>query len=551
MYILKTARIRNLRCGDMLYSKEETTILKRFFSNTHDDVFVLVNLPEVIKGTLFSRYSRTGKDLRRLFLDEFYTLEDISEFISQHDVSRGSINVAKAEDFYERILVGFGDDSVAELGGAHVAIENLSVLATKSIEEHRIGLSPLEKSTRYVYFDKKVEGEYLFYKDENIINSSHKDLYLRVNNLLFDTYAKIVRQIQPILKQIFPGNEDEAAYRFSIRAKACDTARALLPLSAKTNMGIFGNGRAFEYLLTHLFNDPLEEVRQIATKLNDNLRLVIPAFIKRASNERGKEYRKYLQETEKRLLLTVPLDKQPPQKVKKIRVKMVDYEEKPVEKIIAAVIYRRTGISYREAIGRSLEMREEEKEKVLRTLGELRQSRHHKPGREFEEPYFSFEITADWGVYKDLMRHRMLTRYRQLFTNSMGYSIPYEIKVTGFEDIYCQAMEAAVDAYQIIKSDFPDGAQYLVTHGAYNRFYLRMNLREIVHLCELRSAPQGHPWYRKVAQLIAKELSEKFPALAKYALPYVDYKDYNLERLEAFRRLEKKAAAKGVTVFTE
>jgi len=535
----------------MGYTRKEQAVLSRYFTNTEDDVFALVNLPEVIKGTLISRYSRSGKDMRRLFLDEFIASKEVSRFISQKRLDDKKLDVARAENFYERILVGFGDDSVAELGGAHLALENISVLATKSIEEHRIGLSPLEKSTRYVYFDKKVDGEYLFYKDKDIMRSKYKKLYLETNRLLFDTYSRIVREIQPILKKIFPGDEKEEAYRFTIRAKACDTARALLPVSAKTNMGLFGNGRAFEYLLTHLLNDPLREVRELAQKMNRELRLVIPAFVKRVNNERGRQYGDYLNGTRQSLAYLKRLGKRKVALEKKPRVKLVDYDRRALEKVAAAIIYERTNLSYQEVLARVKRMSRKEKERILKSYCSHRQSRHHKPGRAFEWPYFSFEITADWGVYKDLMRHRMLTRHRQLFTNEMGYDVPYEVAVAGFEKIFRRAMEAALDAYDQIKKDFPYQAQYLVTHGAYNRFYLRMNLRELVHLTELRSIRQGHPSYRKVAQGMARIFTKKFPLLAKYALPFVDYNDYHLERLEAFRKLEKKAREKGVRAFVE
>ncbi len=536
----------------MPFTAEEKQILQQYFTNCEENVFVLINLPEVIKGTLFSRYSRTSKDLRRLFLDEFISQKDIASFLDTTGATNKVLDVARAEDFYERVLVGFGDDSVAELGGAHVAIEQISVLATKSIEEHRIGLSPLEKSTRYVYFDQKVDGEYLFYREPTLMNSPHRELYLKTINQLFDTYSHIVREIQPLLKEIFPGDENEKAYRFSIRAKACDTARALLPLAALTNMGVFGNGRAFEYLLTHLLNDPLIEVREIAAQLTANLRQVIPAFIKRAGNERGMQYRNYLQAREAKLTpLIKPYQKETIEPITEATVKLIDYDSQALEKVISAIIFKRTSRPYEEIWELTQSMKPAQREKILRAFTEERQNRHHKPGREFEEPYFSFEITADWGVYKDLMRHRLLTRHRQLFTNELGYIVPEEIKATGFAEIYCRAMDAAEKAYRKIKKDFPYQAQYLVTHGAYNRFYLRLNLRELVHLTELRSSPQGHPSYRKVVQAMARSVIEKFPLLGRLALGFVDYNDYHLERLAAFRKLERRAREKGVVAFQE
>jgi thymidylate synthase ThyX len=533
------------------YTDEEKKVLARYFSSIDSSVFSLLNLPEVIKGTLFSRYSRTAKDVRRLFLDEFYANEDLSGMFAADQTGPKGVNVEKAEDFYERVLVGYGDDSVAELGGAHVAIEELSMLATKSIEEHRIGLSPLEKSTRYVYYDNKVNGEYSYYKDPTIMNSEFSDLYIKTNEMLFDTYSKIVRDVQPVLKKIFPGDEGEAAYKSSIRAKACDIARSLLPLSAKTNMGVFGDGRAYEYLVMTLLNDPLSEVREIAGNLDTALKAIIPAFVKRARAERGEKYREYLTKTIEPLTrLRANFDAHLPH-ISEPQVRLVDYDTDAEEKIIAAILYQYTDLEYVDAYGEATHLSREEKTTLLKQLGDFRENRHHKPLRSVEEPIFAFEIIADWGVYKDLMRHRILTRHKKLFTSEMGYYIPYEVEMTGFTEVFKKAMDSASDAYLKIKEKFPYEAQYLVTHGSYTSFYERMNLKALTHLVELRSVPQGHPSYRKIVQMMAHLVTEKFPLFGEHIYKFVDYNDYELERLEAFRKLEKKAKAVGAKAFEE
>ncbi|MFN4212502.1 MAG: FAD-dependent thymidylate synthase [Microgenomates group bacterium] len=536
-----------------MFTQQEKKILKQYFTNCDEDVFCLINLPEVVKGTLFSRYSRSAKDLRRLFLDEFYQQEALQNALPNNkSFSQTSVNLQKAENFYERILIGYGDDSVAELGGAHLAVENISVLASKSLEEHRIGLSPLEKSSRYVYFDSKVNGDYLFYKPKKILSSKFAALYLKTTRLLFDTYSQIVRQIQPYLKEIYPGDEKDLAYKFSIRAKACDLARGLLPLSAFTNLGIYGNGRAFEYLLIHLFNDPLEEVKEKAIKINEQLKKVLPAFIKRATNERGEKYRQYLNLSQSKLdqeLKNLPMGKNG-LKIKKPIVTLVDWEKNAIEKIIAFLIFENTSFSLPQALKLAKKLSPRKKEAIIKAAVFGRENRHHKVRRAFEAPYFTFEVLADWGVYKDLMRHRLLTRHRQLFTNELGYFIPEEIKNTPFANLFKKASDAAVEAYCKIKKEFPIEAQYLVIHAAYNRFLLKLNLREAVHLCELRSSPQGHPSYREIAQKIAQEIIKKYPLFAS-VLKFVDYQKYHLERLSSFQKILKKAEKLKVEVFKD
>jgi len=538
----------------MKYSEEERKVLKNYFTNVDDDVFCLINLPEVVKGTLFSRYSRSAKDLRRLFLDEFLNSDELKNYFQKTKEEKDSLlRTEKAEDFYERILVGYGDDSVAELGGAHLALENISVLATKSIEEHRIGLSPLEKSSRYVYFDKKVDGRYQFYTPKKISSSKYSTLYEKVNHLLFDTYSKIVHEIQPLLMEIYPGDKNDIAYKFSIRAKACDLARYLLPLSAKTNLGIFGNGRAFEYLLINLYVDPLEEVVDLAKKINEELRKVIPAFIKRASNERGIKYQNYLKKREekvKKVLEKIISQQTKLSFTKRESVKIVDYEKNGLEKVISAIIFEKSNLDYQTIYEKVKKISPKKKEEIFKAYVFGRENRHHKVGRALENVNFTFEVMADFGVYKDLMRHRILTRHRQLFTNEFSYAVPKEIDLLGFGKIYRQAANFAVEAYLKIKEKYPFEAQYLVLHGAYNRFYMKMNLREVVHLCELRSSPQGHPSYRKIAQEMAKAVVKKYP-IFKLALPFVDYNDYNLERLSSFKKLAEKAKKLKVSVFLD
>lgn len=524
-------------------------ILKKYFYPHDSSIFVLHNLPEVIKGTLFSRYSRTNKDIKQLFLDEFFANESVAEMLTGEAPQQ--FDVKKAEDFYERVLVGYGDDSVAELGGAHIAVENISMLVTKAIEEHRLGLSPLEKSTRYVYYDRKVDGEYLYFKDPVLMDSKYKDLYISTCELLFDTYSKIVRDAQPTLKKIFPGDENDKAYTGSIRAKACDIARSLLPLATKTNMGVFGNGRAFEYLLTSMMGDELQEVRDAGKGMYDALSFVIGPFIKRAMNERGEVYRQYVQKTV--------------QPLKKLRenyeirhngyshpsVELVYIDTLPEQEIVAALLYQYTEMPYAIAMDEAQAMSREERQTLLMQLGEHRELRQHKPHRAVEEAYAGFEIVADWGVYKDLMRHRVLTRHKKLFSSTYGYYMPSEIEMLGFKAQFKEAMDRAAEAYHTIAREYPYEAQYLVTHGSYTPFYVKINMRALSHMCELRATSQGHPSYRFVAQEMARLVSDKYPILGKTIFKFVDYKNYDLERLEAFKKIEKKAKAKGVEVFTE
>jgi thymidylate synthase ThyX len=527
------------------FTEEEKKMLKPFFTNLDKPVFVLVNLPEVVKGALFSRYSRSPKSLRRLLLDEFIknpemSFKEIAAMEERHYFEK-FIATQKAEEFYERVLVGYGDDSVAELAGVHLACEDVSqLLAAKSLEDNRIGISPLEKSTRYVWFDEKVDGKYKYYRDPDIMSSGFDSLYEETMDFLFDTYSELIPPLSELIQKKFPKTDDvsDRAYQATIRAKVCDILRQLLPSSTLTNLGLFGNGRSFEYLLNKMYTSPLAEVRSLASSIQEELDKVIPSFVKRPKIERGKEMQEYIKFTEEAMwnigknFIT--------QKPEVKRVELVDYEEDAEEKVIAAMLYPYSNMSLKELRERVRKMSLEQKKKIIDEYASRRKARQHKIGRAFENTFYTFDILAPLGAYKDLQRHRMLTQQRQLITTDYGYDVPKEIKETELEGKYNKAMQEAAKTFQKIRQKMPFQAQYVVPLGFRVRWYFKLNLREVCHLTELRSSQQGHEYYRKIAQEIAVKVRQVHPLLAEHATKFVDMKDYELERLEAEKRLDEK-----------
>ena len=265
----------------------EAQVLARYFTNLDRPVFALRNLPEVVKGALFSRYSRTEKSLRRVLLEEFINEPDsgFEALAGNPSSSDDMVAVRRAEEFYERVLVGYGDDSVAELAGAHVAVERTSTLAAKALEDSRIGISPLEKSTRYVRFDRPgPDGRYLFYRGPELAHPEYEP----AADALFAAYSSMVEPVTEAIRARYPIElgETERAWKSATRAKALDLLRGLLPAGALTNLGLFGNGRAFEYLITKMAAHELPECRRLAADLHRELALVIPAFVKRALDDR-------------------------------------------------------------------------------------------------------------------------------------------------------------------------------------------------------------------------------------------------------------------------
>ncbi|MEM4554499.1 MAG: FAD-dependent thymidylate synthase [Candidatus Anstonellaceae archaeon] len=526
------------------FTEKEKEILLQFCTNVDSDCFALINLPEVVKGALFSRYSRSSLSLRRLLLNEFINNPEsgFTDLVANKTVTDQIIATKKAEEFYDRVLIGYGDDSVAELGGAHLAAENISILLTKYLQDSRIGISPLEKSTRYVFFDQKENGGYKYLKEKKIMASAFAGEYQRVCDLLFETYSSLIQPLSKLEEEKNPPPTDvsERAYKASIRAKVCDILRGILPASTLTNAGFFGNGRAFEYMLAKLYASPLSEAREFAQKAHEELSKVIPSFVKRANDKYGKELQSYLAQCHQAISQIASSLPQLQQQVRaEPQVLLIDYDKDAYDKVIAAILFPHSRVCMSEILQQVAALSKQEKQKILTAYVGNRSNRRQKPGRAFEIPYYTFCITGNFGMYRDLHRHRILTQERQLLSTKHGFDMPQEIVEAGFEDKVQAAVEAADRLYSEMSSQMPYEAQYVVPLGCRMRWYMRMNLREAYHLCELRSMRQGHKDYRKVAQEIHRLISSVHPELAE-GMKFVDYQDYELERLEAEKKLDKK-----------
>jgi thymidylate synthase ThyX len=531
------------------FTEEERRLLEPFVSNMDKPIFVLRNLPEVVKGALFSRYSRSTKSLRRTLLDEFIKNRDIGLDAALASGKGGSgaagdgfvgiVATDKAEQFYDRVLLGYGDDSVAELAGAHIALEDISIIATKLVEDARIGLSPLEKSTRYVYFDQKDEnGKWRYYEEPELATSEFAEVYRGTCDKLFGTYAALIPKVSKYVSEKMPKGEllSERAYEATVRSKTCDIIRGLLPASTKTNMGFFGNGRAYEYLITKLYADPLAEMRELAKSMQTELRTTIPSFVKRPDTPHGREMQDYIRNTR--------LDAQGasvPAEPGAEGVTLVDYDQDAEERIIAAALYPYSGLPMKGLLAYAKTMPQEMREKIIAAYVGERQNRRHKPGRAYECARYTFDICANYGCYRDIHRHRVLTQQRQVLGCLHGYTLPREIVESGYEAEFKEAMDAARGAWETIAKKRPLQAQYVVPLAYRIRWQMTMNLREAFHFCELRSAMQGHVDYRRVAQGMFREIEKAQPNLAKH-MKFMDMKEYEFERLEAEKRLDSKIA---------
>lgn len=525
----------------MEFTEEEMKILAPFFTNMGKPIFALKNLPEVVKGALFSRYSRTDKSLRRVLLDEFIKkpemgFKEIVGFQADKGIEE-SVAIQKAEEFYDRVLVGYGDDSVAELGGAHIACEDVSNIASKFLEDGRIGLSPLEKSTRYVWFNQKVDGRYRYYPEPAIMEL-FSDLYVETCDMLFDAYSRLVEPMTKFVTERFPQTDvTDRAYKATVKAKACDILRVFLPASALTNIGIFGNGRAFEYLLLKMYANPLKEMRCIAEAMQQELNKAIPSFVKRANDAYGKEQQDFIIRTNEEMEREVTGIMGKDNSFQSEPVTLVDYDANALDKIVSFILYQYSSSPLARIKEQVSKMSDEDKKRLIAAYLEKRKNRRHRPWRTFEAADYTFDVLANYGIYRDLHRHRILTQMRQPLTTNHGFDIPKELVDAGFSDVYKECMHAAKDAFEQISKKMPGEAQYIVPMGYRIRWLMKLNLREAFHLCELRTMQQGHPDYRRICQIMYQKIQSVHPWVE---MKFVDMKEYALERIEAEKNLDRK-----------
>jgi thymidylate synthase ThyX len=517
------------------FTREEIAVLGRYFTNTDRPVFALRNLPEIVKGALFARYSRTPKSLRRLFLDEFYKGEEFSE--------TADLGTKRAAELYDRIFIEFGDDSVAQLGGAHVAVEQGSNILTKQLEWGRLA-AYLEQSTRYVPYDDRPGGRYRWFREPDVMASPHARAYEAGMDRLFDLYRDALPRAIAAYGARFPKQAEDTdfVYRSTIRAKALDALRGMLPAATVSNTGIFATGQAYESMLLRMRASPLAEVRATADAILRELNEVIPVFLQRVDQpDRGGAWTDYLRDARAgidavaaELLADDKPEDRPP-------VTLTDWDPDAEEKLVAAMLYASSALPDDQVRARVRAMTDDERMRVVVAYLGDRRNRRHKPGRAFERVDYRFDVLADYGAFRDLQRHRMLTIEWQDLTPRHGYEMPADLDDLDVGEAFREAMERSESVWSDIEGDLPKQAQYAVAMAYRIRFVMQLNARAAMHLIELRSSPQGHAAYRAVAHEMHRQIAEVAGhRVVASAMSYVDTSAVDLERLEAERRAERK-----------
>ena len=531
------------------FTDAERRKLERHFSNTDKDVFTIITPSQTDRGALMSRYSRSAKSMRRIFLDEFVN------------------NPLRGEQFYDKVLSEYGDDSVAELGHIQLGIEGISNIAIQTVEDRRVGMSFLEKSSRYVSWAPNENGTYAYYKDADIIESRYEKTYQNACDFSFDTYAKNIKPLteyisetHPIENYLFIDSNDgikkeftklrqeqdikmaQNAHKRTVKSVAFDALRYLLPASALTNVGISGNGRSFEHLINILKSSEIKEEQNLGTKIAAELNQTLGPFVKRSLNYYGKDQRRYMKNVENESAkYTVPHDTY--KKLPMPWVKMLECEDEKnaLDRVVAGLLYDKSGQNFDSLLKTVRSMPHEIKQNIIKSFTKIREHRRHRPGRAFELISYLFDLVINYGIYRDLHRHRITSMQRQQLSTKYGFIVPKIIKNADIDDNFCECMENSKNAYDTMVKTRPDIAQYVVNFAFNYPFIMRANLREMCHIIELRTIPAGHNDYRRVAQELYEQIRRYHPTLSGI-IKFADMDGYDMGRMDAEIRTEKRLA---------
>jgi thymidylate synthase ThyX len=521
--------------GDQ-FTAQERARLAPHFTDLDGPVFALTDLPEVVKGALFARYSRSPKSLRRLWLDEFGGADETGG-------AAATVDTRRAEQLYEKVFVEYGDDSVAQLGGVHLAVEGASNLLTKVLEWGRL-MAYLEQSTRYIPYDDRPDGRWRYHVPSELTGAL-RERYVSTLDGAFATYAAWLPRLREFYTAKFPRAEgdSESAYRMTIRAKALDTLRGLLPAATISNVGIYGTAQAYEQLLLRMRAHPLAEVRACADAMLRELRKVIPAFLKRVdAPDRGVVWSAYLAETRTAVTETVRSVLGGAVAEPRDEVTLTEFDPDGEVKVVAAALYAASDLPDDQLLAVARRLTEAERTAVLEAYVGKRRNRRHRPGRALERTAYRFDVLADYGAFRDLQRHRLLSLEWQRLTPAHGYVMPEAVDEAGASGDFRRVMEESAALHDALAAaGLPEVASYAVSMAYRVRFYMAMNAREAMHVIELRSAPQGHPAYRRIAQTMHRLIADQagHRALAA-AMTFADHSAVDLERLEAERAAERR-----------
>ena len=520
---------------DNQLTEEEKRQVALYVTDVNADVFGFTeNLPQNIAALLVTRNSRSQLLARKLLATEFLT--DTEE---------------KTEAFFKRVLGAYGDDSVQEQQCITVQFENVSMLLAKELERSRF-TSPIEKSTRYIPFHLKdrTTGQYAFYRGEEIraYNAAFYDAMVARNNELFDAYARWMPIVMgEIAARMTEGERmimSESVQRVVVRTKTLDAIRLVLPAGALTNVGITANARTMESLCLKLQAHFMGEMANCGHAMQPVFQKLCPEFTRRYDPDVStfaKDAIEYYHSLAPSECYTNPKDVRGEMDTREFSVSMECFPME--ENAVCRLIFFQHHMHYGMSREHCASLGDMDIRVALRSLVEKRKNRRFHVPRSFECFAFTFAFETDYKIWCDLQRHRILSTDHQPLGCNIGYVVPDVISQSAIHGEYLALMNSIREEYNYwLFSDQSVDArylQYMVPMGFKMRWFWVVNLRELFHILELRSAPEGHPTYRRICKTIYGLLQEKFPFLTSL-MTFVQLQDVNFARAVSATRSEMK-----------
>lgn len=505
------------------------------------EIFAIAGVSPEVLAVGMAKYSRSALSIKE-------TINELSE--------------EKSAEFHEKWVIGYGDASVADMAQVQIACENVSILASKVIEDNRLG-SFQEKSTRYQKFDR---GR--FYKPGKIMqaNPALGQLYDDHCNYLFDQYVVILDKMTAYFMQKFPKPAEmkDNIYASKVKARALDVARYVLPVSTLTNLGFSINARSLRHAISKMLGHHLDEIKEIGLEVKNAAleaaynpqQTKINNFLAQMKASNNPELKAKAEEISKLLSLqvkgapTLIKHTEPKEYLQKIKQMSKEYTESIVrfndmdvekeikdankvygvdfvdianerlsyeDELIATILYEKSRYSFRQILDVVKSLTTEKKQEIISSSGNLRGqfdwfSRHYEvPGG------LIFDTFMDYGCFRDIQRHRLCTQINQELSIDHGYYVPKELTEAGAEGILHEAMKKNIEAYNRIAQEFPAEAQYVIALGFKKRTLFKMNFRELNHIIELRSKPGGHIAYRWLVYEMYEQIKQKYPLLMQHS----------------------------------
>lgn len=513
--------------GSFTITKAGKEYLSDAVTNTEDNVYVFTDkISNATVAAAMARLSRRGDDMRVTILDEF------------------SGKAGKDEALLKRVITAYGDDSVQQLTGVHFVVEGASNWLTKKLEWGRL-VAYLEQSTRYIYFDQRDEkGNYKYYTPANL-DAETARLYEKTMDEIFEIYSGMVRKLTKYVRDndSTPKKDRDIAWKGATRAQACDAIRPVLPVSTKSTVGVFASGQALESLIMHLMGETMDEARVTGEKLLKEARKVVPVFLERADKpDRGGATVAYNANTKNAVKKLADEKLSQNLSPETDHVALTSYWPRNELDLVPDMLYEHSNLSLNDIKSEVAAWSYGDKLQVFKTYIGERLNRRHKPARAMEQAHYSWDLVCDYGIFRDLQRHRMVDDLNwQALTPRYGYEVPELVEKASLGDDFEKCFDLSYQLYSKMQAaGFEEQAQYATLMGHRMRWKITYNARQAFHFHELRTTPQGHPGYRKLVKQMHDKLAEIHPMIAEAMIFVNQDEDPELTRLAAERYTQYK-----------